>query len=62
MEVAYTGHLSKFLLSTKVQAEFGLGMLGDKTVLFHHTLLVNLLGHSILKILGFLSYKIGLIP
>lgn len=62
MEVTFTSYLSKFLLSAKVQAEFGPDLLGDQTVFFHHTLLVCFLGHSILRMLAFLSYKIRLIP
>lgn len=62
LEVTFTSHLSEFLQSASVQAEFSPDLLGDQTVVFHHSLLVHLPGHSILRIHGFLSYKIGLIP
>ena len=55
MGVAFTRHLSTFLLSAKVQAEFGNGLLGDQSAFFHRTLLVHLLGHSIPRMLGFFS-------
>lgn len=62
MEVTFTSHLSKFLHLSSVQAEFGPYLFRDETVLSHHTLLVSLPGHSLLRMLGFLSYKTGFIP